>query len=83
MSEFDPTGTGLKLGDINISAGKHGQIFGNFAGENLHREFASRLKEGLDNYTNSNNTNSNNNSNNTNNQDLHMILLKDINGHQD
>lgn len=52
MPEFDPTGTGVKIGDINISAGKHNQnIFGNFSGDKLGREFAFRLKEGFDSYT--------------------------------
>lgn len=54
MPEFDPTGTGLKIGDINIDAGKHNQnIFGNFSGDKLGREFAFRLKEGFDSYTKS------------------------------
>ena len=52
MPEFDPTGTGVKIGNINISAGKHNQnIFGNFSGDKLGREFAFRLKEGFDSYT--------------------------------
>lgn len=52
MPEFDPTGTGVKIGDINITAGKHNQnIFGNFSGDKLGREFAFRLKEGFDSYT--------------------------------
>lgn len=52
MPEFDPTGTGLKIGNIIINAGKHNQnIFGNFSGDKLGREFAFRLKEGFDSYT--------------------------------
>lgn len=49
---FDPTGTGMSLGDIYVAPGNHSQnAFGNFVGKDIEREFVFRLKEGLDNYT--------------------------------
>lgn len=53
MPKYDDTGTGFTIGNITVSPGKHNQnVFGNFAGEKLNREFAYRLKEGLDYHTN-------------------------------
>lgn len=52
MPKFDPTSTGLTIGSLYISPGKHNQnYFGKFEGDNLYREFAFRLKEGFDSYT--------------------------------
>lgn len=51
MPEFSTTGTGMNLGDINVSEGKTNQnIFGNWAGEKLNRQYTSKLKEALDQY---------------------------------
>jgi len=54
MPKFDPTSTGLTIGSLYISPGKHNQNYlGKFEGENLYREFAFRLKEGFESYTKS------------------------------
>ena len=49
LPQFDTTGTGMSIGDLNVSAGKTNQnIFGNWSGTKLHSQYASKLKEALD-----------------------------------
>ena len=49
MPEFSTTGTGMTLGNINVSEGKTNQnVFGNWSGEKLKRQYVSKLKEALD-----------------------------------
>lgn len=79
MPEFSTTGTGMTLGNINVSEGKTNQnVFGNWSGEKLNRQYVSKLKEALDQYITPSNTETTETTNITNTSKNHKNISKVI-----
>ena len=79
MPEFSTTGTGMTLGNINITEGKTNQnVFGNWSGEKLNRQYVSKLKEALDQYITPSNTETTETTNITNTSKNHKNISKVI-----
>ena len=79
MPEFSTTGTGMTLGNINVSEGKTNQnVFGNWSGEKLNRQYVSKLKEALDQYITPSNTETTETTNVTNTSKNHKNISKVI-----